>query len=304
VSSERDLLLTHQRSDAHGLLAVGGPTFDGVTSTSVPKPPAGEGAVTALRRSAESPCRELENLHFSPLAGTLEEVRDIARLWSAAAFNASENIRVLTARQADETTFKREAPGHRVLHLATHGFFLKGPCSEERSGLRSVGGIVSSTNGKPSTANAAPTRVDYPLLLSGVALAGANGQETRGADEDDGILTAEEVAAINLEGVEWAVLSACDTGVGEVRAGEGVLGLRRSFEIAGARTVIMSLWPVEDEATRAWMTALYEGRLNRHLSTISAVRQASLAVLNARRARGQNTDPFFWAAFVAAGDWR
>jgi CHAT domain-containing protein len=67
--------------------------------------------------------------------------------------------------------------------------------------------------------------------------------------------------------------------------------------------VIMSLWPVEDEATRAWMTALYEGRLNRHLSTISAVRQASLAVLNARRARGQNTDPFFWAAFVAAGDW-
>ena len=68
------------------------------------------------------------------------------------------------------------------------------------------------------------------------------------------MLTAEEVAALNLNGVEWAVLSGCDTGVGEVRAGEGVFGLRRAFQVAGARTVIMSLWPVEDQATVRWMT--------------------------------------------------
>jgi CHAT domain-containing protein len=83
-----------------------------------------------------------------------------------------------------------------------------------------------------------------------------------------------------------------------------VLGLRRAFQIAGARTVIMSLWPVEDRATRSWMRALYEGRLKKRLDTADAVREASLAVLHARRARGQSTHPFYWAAFVAAGDWR
>ena len=124
------------------------------------------------------------------------------------------------------------------------------------------------------------------------------------ADEDDGILTAEEVASLDLEGVEWAVLSACDTGVGEIKAGEGVFGLRRAFQVAGARTVVMSLWSVEDQSTRAWMRALYEGRFERHLSTADAVHQASLTVLRDRRAKGQSTHPFFWAAFVAAGDWR
>ena len=74
------------------------------------------------------------------------------------------------------------------------------------------------------------------------------------------MLTAEEVAALDLSGVEWAVLSGCDTGVGEVRAGEGVFGLRRAFQVAGVQTVIMSLWPVEDQATRQWMTTLYDSR--------------------------------------------
>jgi CHAT domain-containing protein len=74
--------------------------------------------------------------------------------------------------------------------------------------------------------------------------------------------------------------------------------------VAGARTVIMSLWSVEDQSTRAWMRALYEGRFQRHLSTADAVHQASLSVLRDRRARGLSTHPFFWAAFVAAGDWR
>ena len=142
------------------------------------------------------------------------------------------------------------------------------------------------------------------MLLSGLALAGANRRAQAKPDEDDGILTAEEVASLDLSGVEWAVLSACDTGVGEIKAGEGVFGLRRAFQVAGARTVVMSLWSVEDQATRAWMRALYEGRFQRKLSTADAVHQASLAVLRDRRANGQSTHPFFWAAFVAAGDWR
>ena len=100
------------------------------------------------------------------------------------------------------------------------------------------------------------------------------------------------------------MLSACDTGVGEVKAGEGVLGLRRAFQVAGARTLIMSLWAVEDESARAWMRALYEARLSKRLDTAEAVREASLSVLRERREQGLSTHPVYWAGFVAAGDWR
>src|SRR4029079_2870785 len=138
-----------------------------------------------------------------------------------------------------------------------------------------------------------------PLALSGLAFAGAN-VRAAAVTGDDGILTGEEVAGLNLQGSEWAVVSAFDTGLGEIRAGEGVFGLRRAFQIAGAKTVIMSLWSVDDEATRVWMRALYQGRLARHLDTADAVHEASLSVLRQRRAAHQSTHPFYWAAFVAA----
>lgn len=145
---------------------------------------------------------------------------------------------------------------------------------------------------------------ENPLLLSGLAFAGANHRDVAGPDEDDGILTAEEIATLDLLGTEWAVLSACDTGIGEIRAGEGVFGLRRAFQMAGAHTVIMSLWPVEDEAARRWMTALYRNRFTAGESTAEAVNGASLEMLKQRRARGESTHPFYWAGFIAAGDWR
>ena len=108
---------------------------------------------------------------------------------------------------------------------------------------------------------------------------------------------------MNLTDVEWAVLSACDTGLGKVVTGEGVLGLRRAFEVAGARTLIMSLWSMEDESTRLWMRGLYHHRL-RGLSTAEAVRRASLESIAERRSRGKSTHPFFWGCFVAAGAWK
>jgi CHAT domain-containing protein len=99
------------------------------------------------------------------------------------------------------------------------------------------------------------------------------------------------------------VLSACDTGVGELRAGEGVLGLRRAFQVAGARALIMSLWSVEDQSTREWMQRLYEARFVKHHSTAEAVRDASKGLLLERRKHGLSTHPFYWAAFVpATGD--
>jgi len=177
--------------------------------------------------------------------------------------------------------------------LFAYGFFLGGGCAGVSGGdTRGVGGL------------SATGPVENPLLLSGLALSGANRRATAGPNDDDGILTAEEVASLNLEGVEWAVLSACDTGVGEIKAGEGVFGLRRAFQVAGARTVVMSLWSVDDQATRAWMRALYEGRFQQRLSTADAVHAASLSLLRDRRTRGQSTHPFYWAAFVATGDWR
>jgi CHAT domain-containing protein len=124
-------------------------------------------------------------------------------------------------------------------------------------------------------------------------MAGANRRQEAGPDEDDGILTADEISMLDLRGTQWAVLSACDTGLGEVRVGEGVFGLRRAFQLAGAHTVIMSLWPVEDEAARAWMASLYRYRCD-----------ASLEALRQRRARGLSTHPLYWAGFIAAGDWR
>jgi len=233
---------------------------------------------------------------FTPLVETNQEVRGIARFWTGS------EARILEGRSASERAFKQLAPGHRVLHLATHAFFLGSDCAPVAGGTRAVGALAAAKAG-PRRQPDAVLR-DNPLLLSGVALAGANRRAAAGPDDEDAILTAEEVATLNLEGVEWAVLSACDTGLGEVKAGEGVFGLRRAFQAAGVHTVIMSLWAVDDQAARAWMTSLYDNRLRRRLTTADAVRQASLSVLRARRANGQSTHPFFWAGFVAAGDWK
>jgi CHAT domain-containing protein len=156
--------------------------------------------------------------------------------------------------------------------------------------------------GEPPPAHTRP--IEDPLLLSGLALAGANLRDRAPPDHDDGILTAEEIASLDLSGVEWAVLSACETGLGEIHAGEGVLGLRRALQVAGVRTSIMSLWRVDDRATRRWMRALYEARWKLGCDTPTAMRQASLTVLKERRSAGTGTHPVTWGAFIAAGDWR
>lgn len=303
LSVERDLVSASVEPTAPsgGLLALGGPAFDVVTpsgdrttasTNSSQAPP----ATTAGLRSMRAPCRDMQGVRFLPLDETIREVKELSSVWTARATPIKSTLRLLVAGEATEAAFKLAAPHHRVLHLATHGFFLGDDCRPAVAGTRGVGGLS-----RPSGAGEA---AGNPLLLSGLALAGANRRADAAPDEDDGILTAEEVASLDLSGVEWAVLSACDTGVGEIKAGEGVFGLRRAFQVAGARTVIMSLWSVEDQATRAWMRALYEARFQKGASTADAVHAASLTVLQDRRAKGQSTHPFFWAAFVAAGDWR
>jgi CHAT domain-containing protein len=132
-------------------------------------------------------------------------------------------------------------------------------------------------------------------VRSGLAFAGAN--LTR-AGQSDGILTALEAAGLDLRGTKLVTLSACDTAVGEVRDGEGVFGLRRAFELAGAETLVMSLWPVSDYIAREAMVAFYTG-LEQGLGRGDALRSAKLAMLK----RPARRHPFYWASFIQAGEW-
>jgi CHAT domain-containing protein/tetratricopeptide (TPR) repeat protein len=285
LTTERDLLVADRDAGAPGgLLTVGGPAFDDGPTTPV---------ATEARRGAD--CQSLAQIHFANLPGSLSEVAEIGSLWPK---TSTSDVTLLSGAAATETAVKKAVAGRRVVHLATHGFVLGTDCESNPVGVRAVGGLA-----RTATTSAAVTE-ENPLLRTGLALAGANRRGAAPLDQDEGILTAEEIAGLNLQGTEWAVLSACDTGLGEIKAGEGVFGLRRAFQIAGARTVIMSLWPVEDVSTRDWMRVLYEGRLQKKLDTATAVREAGLTVLRTRRAQGHSTHPFYWAAFVAAGDWR
>jgi CHAT domain-containing protein/tetratricopeptide (TPR) repeat protein len=267
LSAERDLVVPASQGVGQGLLAVGGPAFDDWAAATDSMPGALRGR-TGCRPKAAA---------FVALPAALQEATRVADLWPGEAT-------VLTGSRATEKNFKSMAPGRRVLHLATHGFTTSPECAADEHERE----VLS----------------DNPLLGSALALAGANWRGEIGVDQDDGFLTAEEVAALNLHGVEWAVLSACDTGLGPTNSREGILGLRRAFQVAGAGTVIMSLWPVEDASTASWMRRLYEARFSQHKDTASAVRDASIGLLRERRDRRESTHPAFWAGFVAAGDWR
>ncbi len=296
LTSERDLVsAAASQPSGVGLLALGSPDFDASPTGRSNHQRAG-GAF----RGALSNCAGFQSIRFEPLPASAKEVDQIAESWSAAIVEpAVGDVVSLTGAGASETAFKSQAAGKRVLHLATHAFFLDGNCPSASRGRRGVGGLAPAT-----IQSNVPAPIGNPLHLSGFALAGANRRTMAAPDQDDGVLTAEEISALDLRGVEWAVLSGCDTGVGVVATGEGVLGLRRAFCIAGVRTVIMSLWPVEDEATRMWMEELYHQRLAEGMSTAEAVQTTTLKMLQDRRDRGDDTHPSSWAAFIAAGEWK
>jgi len=273
-----------------GLLAVGGVAFDDTSGNAVP------------RRAAPQGCPPGSRLRFEDLPGTRAEIEDLRKLWPSAVPDVGgspttrqDDVQTLTESDASESAVVQLAKGRRVVHLATHAFFFEEDCADRPMHTRAVGAMVGGAR--------TPVAQSNPFVLAGLALAGAN-QHSQRPPDDDGILSAEEVAGLDLQGVEWAVLSACDTGIGEVQEGEGVLGLRRAFQIAGARTVITSLWSVDDRATRRWMRSLYENRFRNGLDTARAVRAATLDVLAERRLLGQSTHPFYWAGFVAAGRWQ
>jgi CHAT domain-containing protein/Tfp pilus assembly protein PilF len=258
----------------------------------------------------------------------------------------------LRDEEPTESAVRQQAPKHRFLHFATHGFFApaelqsalssqppqKRPAAFAASTIALAGALSTIFDRATVTAllvGAAPPGPGpdsdffgrygisgfHPGLLSGIVLAGAN--RPAQPDQDDGILTALEVTELDLSAVELAVLSACETGLGQTAGGEGVLGLQRAFQVAGAKSVIASLWRVDDDATRALMDRFYEYLWQKKLSKLEALRQAQLALLRQGRKRGPGelvpldptakaqakplearTPPLYWAAFVLSGDWR
>lgn len=308
LSTERDLVPIPS-SHGEGILVVGNPAFDqagkivmAANKSSVP------GAAGKVLRGTRSACGTFQKLHFSPLPASQQEADNIAAMWKKSIVRedartirrstfsqASGELQQVTGAEASLEAFEQDAPGKRVLHVATHGFFLEGSCESA---------VQRRSDPSKRDESFLPASAENPLLLSGLAFAGANRRNLTEQNETDGILTAEEIAGINLDGVDWAVLSACDTGVGEIKVGEGVFGLRRAFQVAGAKTVIMSLWPIEDETTRQWMGTLYREHFLNGNDTAKSVRAASLQILRQRRAEHQSTHPFYWGAFIAAGDTR
>ena len=313
LSAERDLLRHRDRPQMRaGSLVMGAPDFDAapdaIAQSAIPAPGGRDGgaapapASAPVYRGPTSACADFATLRFDPLPATLEEASEVESAWRRAASQSGAATRPgsggaettrLTGALATEEAFKTIAPQRGRLHLATHGFYLSPSCgSAPAADARRSGAVADAT-----------VLSENPLLLSGIALAGANHRASAPHDAEDGILTAEEIASLDLSGVEWAVLSGCETALGSIQAGEGIFGLRRAFEIAGADTLITSLWKVEDRTTLGWMKTLYE----RHAVGVpvpEAVRDAGLAILRARRDKGWSTHPFYWGAFVSAGGWR
>lgn len=268
------VLTDHKLAAADQFLVIGGVQYD-----SVQRPPV-EQLVAAHRGPIHG---SSSRPNWPPLPGTLREAREITEL----APNPSEVVH-LDGDTASEAGLREYLPKARFAHLATHGFFVD-------DSVLSVLDGQHTANTRGAIHNAPGSIERNPLLLSGVVLAGANQQQP--TDDlgvplgDDGILTAEEVVDLDLSGTELVVLSACDTGRGTLARGEGVVGLQRAFHLAGARSVIASLWKVDDEATSQLMTAFYENLWRRGMNKAEALRQAQLDVLHLGVGEVKRGDP-------------
>lgn len=214
------------------------------------------------------------------LPGTLKEVEDIS-------VNFTNKPRVLTELKGTEESFKALAGSPiDIIHLATHGFFWTQEVAEERDY------VAFLTRNKDKK----QTEEDKALLRSGLFLSGANiglrGEEQLPDDVEDGVLTAQELSNINLGSVDMVVMSACESGLGET-SGEGVFGLQRGFKLAGANTLLMSLWKVDDTATQLLMKEFYKNYLSGK-SKLESLRLAQQSLRN----NPEYSDPEYWAAFI------
>jgi CHAT domain-containing protein/tetratricopeptide (TPR) repeat protein len=211
---------------------------------------------------------------FGPLSGARAEGQRVAELLG---------VQPWLGKSARVERLAKECRSPRILHLATHGFYFT-----DEAYHRDAEG--------PHRLRWPPPQ--NPLLRSGLALCGANDWLAGGdlpEEAEDGVLTAEDVSGLDLMDTELVVLSACETGLGQVHTGEGVFGLQRAFILAGAKTLVMSLWAVPDEATRLLTEDFYQ-RILSGQPRAEALRQAQQAL------RARHPEPLYWGAFVCLGD--
>jgi CHAT domain-containing protein len=268
LTSGRDLLRTSSTTPSRQApIVIADPDFGLLDKT----------AATPASENRRSTDRAAGAMKFNPLPGTAAEAQALKAILKL------KDQQVLTKGKATEAALK-QVRGPRLLHIATHGFFLE----DQPLDLESQAGQLQGQDRLQAP------KGENPLLRSGLALAGANRLRS---GRDDGVLTALEVAGLDLTGTELAVLSACETGVGAVQNGEGVYGLRRALVLAGVRTQLASLWKVDDAATRDLMIDYYR-RLQAGAGRSQALREAQLTMLR-DPARAQ---PYYWASFITIGE--
>jgi CHAT domain-containing protein/Tfp pilus assembly protein PilF len=290
LTSGRDLLsLQASTPSRNAPLIVANPNFggaEGIAARRTRKP--GTSRIVSQAKKQSDRDRPL----FRHLPGTREEALAIKSVLPDAS--------MLMGDDATESAL-REARAPHILHIATHGFFLSEQ-EEPGAGAMIEGGVgdeLLRLSGMRLSKWAG--HIKEPLLRSGLALAGANGgnRVERGKEAgDDGVLTALEMAGLDLWGTRLVVLSACDTGIGEVMNGEGVKGLRRALVLAGSESQVMTLWAVGDERGKDTMRPYYEA-LRRGEGRSEGLRQVQLRML---RSKGRH-HPYYWAAFIQSGEW-
>jgi CHAT domain-containing protein len=302
VASGRDLLRPHSRV-GHGTVVFADPDYDlgadqlAAALTEIqPRLPDAQlpdpASLALASRGAGD--RQERGLRWGPLPGAAEEADAIAATLNASQFGP---VTVYRGASALEEVFKN-IPAPQILHVATHGYFLNHETDRRQ---------VPVENG-PATAASRLARLrglESALLRSGIVLAGANrlAAAPGEASHEDGWVTAHEIAASDFMGVDLVVLSACESGLGDVTAGEGVHGLRRAFQHAGARTLLTSLFKVPDEETRDLMQRFYLA-LDDGKPKARALADAQRQILVERRRAHGAAHPFYWASFVLLGDAR
>jgi CHAT domain-containing protein/tetratricopeptide (TPR) repeat protein len=271
LTQESELLLEPVHVAHPLVLLAGAPTF---AQTSLPIP------------AAHTSCRAAP-VSFAPIPNAARELDVLHDVLDNAAIEA--RVTMLSGAAATKTAVVNALTHVNVVHLATHGFSLDEDCADT-AGARGVTLVVANE----------PMDASSETVLSGLALSAAH----RGGGAAADVLGAGELATLDLSGVDWIVLSACDSGLGTVGRNEGVFGMRRALRVAGARTVVMSLWPVDDASTVDLMQSLYRARFVERRDVPGAMGAAMRAELARRRRAGLSDHPFYWAAFVSEGGWR
>ena len=300
LATGRDLVRASITDEGGPPLLVGSPEYGQVAGAATPP------TTRATAEAAIADIRAFDGARFDPLPGALAEVEALEKLLRA----AGREPAVLTGTAATESAVTRVRQPV-ILHLATHGFFLPDSGLVEAIGQGQSGGVGAASNGHAAATARSQLHLlrHNPMQRSGVALAGANATLTRRqstAGEDDGILTADEVAGMDLWGTRLVTISACESGLGEARGGEGVYGLRRAFALAGAANLVTSMWKVDDAATARLMSWFYEG-VAQGVPPLEALLTAQRRHVASRRGQGEAAHPYYWAAFTCSGSgtvWR